>query len=267
MNMQTKQNKKYKIGLVLSGGGVRGFAHIGALKALNEAGIYPDVISGVSSGAIAGAFYADGHKPEKIIQMFQETKFSKYLEMIFHKKGLLKMTGLTKIISQNLKARTFNELKIPLFVAATDLNNGKCIFFNKGELLTPLIASATVPVLFPPVKIDNKTFVDGGVLNNFPTEPLENKCKFLIGIHVNPFAYIENFGSMISIAERSFHLSIAAHFTKKIKKCSIFIEPPELKKYKLLEISKINDIYEFGYKETLKILAENKEKISELLNG
>jgi len=264
--MQTRQNKKYKIGLVLSGGGVRGFAHIGALKALNEAGIYPDIISGVSSGAIAGAIYADGYEPEEIIQMFQETKFSKYLEIILPKKGLLKMTGLIKIILQNLKARTFEELKIPLFVAATDLNNGKCIFFNKGELLTPLMASATVPVLFPPVKIDNKTFVDGGVLNNFPTEPLENQCEFLIGIHVNPFAYLENFDSMMSIAERSFHLSIAAHCTKKIKKCSIFIEPQELKKYKLLEISKINDIYNLGYEETLKILAEHKKKISELLN-
>ena len=70
-----QQNKKYNIGLVLSGGGTRGFAHIGALKALNEAGIYPDIISGVSAGAIAGSLYADGNKPDEIMKIFSEKKY------------------------------------------------------------------------------------------------------------------------------------------------------------------------------------------------
>ncbi len=259
-----KKNKKYNIGLVLSGGGVRGFAHIGALKAFNEAGIYPDIISGVSAGAIAGALYADGHSPEEIMKMFSETKFFKYLKIVLQKKGLLKMDGLLKIISQNLKAKTFEELTIPLIVAATDLNNGKCVYFKSGELLKHVMASGTVPVLFPPLKMDDKIFVDGGVMNNFPVEPLENKCNFLIGIHVNPHGYMEEFGNIISIAERSFHLSFSTHLGKKTRKCDIFIEPHELIKYKLMDITKIVEIYRLGYKETKRILAENKEKIDSL---
>ena len=111
--MQCNQNKKYKTGLVLSGGGVRGFAHLGALKALNEAGIYPDVISGVSAGAIAGALYADGYKPDEIIQMFQETKFSKYLEITLRKKGLLKMVSKRRKLLKYLQKtdeKTYKEI-------------------------------------------------------------------------------------------------------------------------------------------------------------
>jgi NTE family protein len=261
-----KRNKKYKTGLVLSGGGARGFAHVGALQALNEAGIFPDVISGVSAGAIAGALYADGHTPEEILHLFSETKIYKYLEIIIPKRGLLKMTGLSKIISKNLKAKTFEDLAIPLFVAATDLNNGKCVYFDKGDLLKPVLASATVPVLFCPVRIGNKIFVDGGVLNNFPVEPLVNKCENIIGIHVNPFGYFEEFNSILSIAERSFHLSFSTHLIKKTK-CDIFIEPEGLDKFRLLDISKIKEIYKLGYKETKRILAENKEKIAEIISA
>ena len=259
-----KQNKKYKIGLVLSGGGTRGFAHLGALKALNEVGIFPDVISGVSAGAIAGALYADGHTPDQILKLFSETKIYKYFEIIIPKKGLLRMTGISRIVSQNLKSKTFEELTIPLIVVATDLNNGKSVYFEKGDLLKPLLASACVPVLFSPMKIDNSFYVDGGVINNFPVEPIVNQCNNLIGIHVNPFGYQEEFNSILSIAERSFHLSFSTHMIKKTK-CDIFIEPVGLNKYRLLEVSKIKEIYKLGYKETKKILSENKEKVAEML--
>ena len=261
-----KKNNKYNIGVVLSGGGTRGFAHVGALKAMNEAGIFPNIISGTSAGAITGSLYADGNNPEDIMKMFSEKKLFSYLEIVYPKKGLLKMNGLTKIVSKNLKARTFEELSIPLIVNATNLNDGICKYFNSGDLLKPTLASATVPVIFSPIKIHDKSFVDGGVLNNFPIEPIEKLCNFLIGIHVNPFGYLEEFNSIISIAERSFHLSFSTHLDKKIKKCDIFIEPIGLDKYKLLDISKINEIYELGYKETERILSNNKEKISAMLS-
>jgi NTE family protein len=151
-------------------------------------------------------------------------------------------------------------------VAATDLNNGKCVYFDKGDLLKPVLASATVPVLFCPVRIGNKIFVDGGVLNNFPVEPLVNKCENIIGIHVNPFGYFEEFNSILSIAERSFHLSFSTHLIKKTK-CDIFIEPEGLDKFRLLDISKIREIYKLGYKETKRILAENKEKIAKIISA
>ncbi len=255
--MAVSRKIKYNVGLVLSGGGARGFAHAGVLKALNEAGIYPDVISGVSAGAMAGALYADGNTPDEMMKMFSDTKFFKYLEFSIPRRNLLKMTKLTKIIAANLKAKKFEELKIPLFVATTNLNNGRCEYFSKGELLKIVIASATVPVLFPPMLISEKNYVDGGVLNNFPFEPLANKCNLLIGVNVNPIGYQDEFKSLMSIAERSFQLCFSASMSKKIKKCHIYIEPEKLRKYKLLDISKKTEIYKIGYDAAREKLKEN----------
>jgi NTE family protein len=261
----TKQSKKYNVGLVLSGGGAKGFAHIGVIKALNEAGIVPDAISGVSAGAIAGALIADGHSPEAILDMFKETKTYKYIEFIIPKRGLVKMTGIEKILKKNLKAKTFEDLSIPLFITATNLSDGKAEYYSKGELLIRILASSTVPVLFMPVKMDNKTFVDGGVINNFPIEPLENKCDFIIGVNVNPVGYMDDFSSMVSIAERSFNLCFATHINEKSKKCNIFVEPSELVKYRILDAAKIKEIYQIGYKEMKKVIKENKEIFAPLV--
>lgn len=260
--MTASRIRKYKVGLVLSGGGARGFAHAGVLKALNEAGIFPDVISGVSAGAMAGVLYADGNTPDEIMKMFSHTKFFKYLEFSYPRLNLLKMTKLTKIIASNLKDKNFEDLKIPLYIAATDLNNGKCEYFSKGELLKTVIASGTVPVLFPPMRISENTYVDGGVQNNFPVEPIEKKCELLIGVNVNPIGYQNEFKSLMSIAERSFQLCFAATLPKKIKKCHIFIEPKGLEKYKLLDIAKNKEIFHLGYEYAKKVIAQNQELIS-----
>ena len=107
------------------------------------------------------------------------------------REGLLQIGGVIKILKNNLHAKTFEELKIPLYVTATDLNNGKVVYFSKGDLLDPVIASASIPVLFQPVMINNICYVDGGVLDNLPVKPIEKKCRILIGSFVNPVGYME----------------------------------------------------------------------------
>ena len=143
--------KIYKTGLVLSGGGARGFAHIGVLQALNEAGIFPDVISGTSAGALVGVLYADGYSPLDILKMMNSTSRLHYIRPTVPREGLLQISGIERILKENLRAKKFEDLRIPLFVTATDLNNGKIRYFSSGELLNPVIASASIPVLFKPV--------------------------------------------------------------------------------------------------------------------
>jgi len=225
--MTGSRKKKYNVGLVLSGGGARGFAHVGVLKALNEAGIFPDIISGVSAGAMAGALYADGNTPDEIMKMFSDTKFFKYLEFTIPRQNLLKMTKLTRVIAENLKAKKIEELKIPLYITATNLNTGKSEYFSSGDLLKTVIASGTVPVLFPPIVINGKTYVDGGVLNNFPVEPLIKKCELIIGVNVNPVGYQAEFKTLMSIAERSFQLCFAATLPRKIKNVTYLLSPKD----------------------------------------
>lgn len=243
---------KYKTGIVLSGGGTRGFSHLGVLQALNEAGVYPDVISGASAGSIAGAFYADGYKPPEILKILTGNKRSDYLSFTVPTDSLMEMTGLSRILDKYLTAKKFEQLKIPLYIAATDLNHGKTTYFSRGELINVIIASCSMPVLFKPIIINDIEYLDGGIMDNFPVNPLLKKCRFLIGSHVNPIAYKEKVGGLIAIAERSFYLSVASQIIDKIRKLDLFIDPAGLKDYNLLDPSKGVEIYNIGYEETKK---------------
>ncbi len=95
--------EEYNTGIVLSGGAVRGFAHLGVLKALHEADIFPDIISGVSAGSIVGAFYADGNEPDEILELFQKKHFYELINVIFRNAGLLDIKGLKRLLKNNLK--------------------------------------------------------------------------------------------------------------------------------------------------------------------
>ncbi len=248
----------YKTGLVLSGGGARGFAHLGVIQALNESGIFPDIISGTSAGAIAGVLYADGYEPKEILEMMHSGSMLDYMRPTLPRNGLLQISGMEKILSANLRAKTFEELKIPLFVTATDLNHGKAVYFSKGELITAVIASASIPVLFNPVIIKNINYVDGGVLDNMPVKPIEKKCERIIGSYVNPIGEEETISGITKIAERSFFLSMSKEIVEKMKKFHLFIAPPELKDYKILDPDKAAELFEIGYKATIDKLKNKK---------
>ncbi len=248
--------KNYRTGLVLSGGGARGFAHIGVLKALNDAGIYPDVVSGTSAGALVGVLYADGFAPEEILKLMNSTSRLHYVRPTVPREGLLQISGIETILKENLRAKKFEDLKIPLFVTATDLNNGKAVYFSSGELLKTVIASASIPVLFKPVIINDICYVDGGVLDNMPIKPIEGNCEFIIGSFVNPTGYEKTVTSLVQIAERTFSLNMAKELDHKEMKFDLFIAPAELKNYKILDPEKAVEVYEIGYKATLERLKD-----------
>lgn len=242
--------KKFKTGLVLSGGGARGFAHLGVLKALNDAGIYPDVIAGTSAGALVGVMYSDGYTPDEIFNIMNSTSRLHYIRPTVPREGLLQISGIEKILRENLRAKNFENLKIPLYVTATDLNNGIARYFSSGELIKPVIASASIPVLFKPVIIDGIHYVDGGVLDNMPVKPIDGFCDFMIGSFVNPTGYEENVTSLVQIAERTFMLNMSKDLDLKAKKFDLFIAPAELKDYKILDPEKAIEVFDIGYNAT-----------------
>jgi NTE family protein len=247
---------QHNIGLVLSGGGTRGFAHLGLIQALNDSGIYPDIISGTSAGALVGVLYADGYTPKEILHLMNSGSRLDFMRPTLPREGLLQIGGIIKILKSCLRAKTFEELKIPLYVTATDLNNGRAEYFSKGNLLDPVIASASIPVLFQPVMINNIFYVDGGVLDNLPLKPIENNCRFLIGSFVNPVGYMEKCSGLINIAERTFMLSMSKEISEKAKKFDLFVAPPELRNYKILDPEKAEELFQVGYKETMEKLKD-----------
>jgi len=241
---------KYKTGLVLSGGGARGFAHLGVLQALNEEGIFPDVVSGTSAGALVGVMYCDGYTPKEILKIMKTSSRLNYMRPTVPRDGLLQISGIIKILESHLRAKTFEELKIPLFVSATDVNNGKAVYFSKGEIINPVIASSSIPVLFKPVTINNICYVDGGVLDNLPIRPIEGLCCMTIGSFVNPTGHEDHISGLIKIAVRTFMLSMAKEVIEKSKKFDLFIAPAELKNFGILDPEKAENLFKIGYNET-----------------
>ena len=152
-----------KIGLVLSGGGVKGIAHIGVIKALSERGIYADVISGVSAGALVGSLYASGLTPAEMLLFFKETPLLKYNLLTMNKPGLFDTDKYVYFLKEYLPQHTFEALERKLVVVATNLEKGVAEFFNKGSLLKPVVASAALPPVFSPVLIQGQLYADGGI--------------------------------------------------------------------------------------------------------
>jgi NTE family protein len=234
-----------QIGIALSGGGARGVAHLGILKVLEEMGISPAVISGTSAGSIIGALYAYGYSPPEIFGIVSKTKLFRILRPSFNWKGLLTLEKTYSLFKSLLPADSFDSLKMPLYVCATNLRNGRPAFFSSGELIRPVIASSAIPVLFSPVCINDEYYIDGGVVNNLPVEPLVGHCDRIIGLHCNPVD--ENFAAenMKNLLERTFILTISRNVAQRVDNCDVFLEPYELRKFGALEFSQISEIYEW----------------------
>lgn len=235
------------IGIALSGGGARGIAHLGMLKSLEEMGIKPRMISGASAGSIVGAFYAYGYSPNEIFEIISKTKLFRILRPSFNWKGLLTLEKTYSFFKSFLPTDSFETLKLPLFVSATNLRNGRPAFFSSGELIRPIIASSAIPVIFSPVKIEDQYYIDGGVVNNLPVEPLIGHCDKIIGLHCNPVD--ENFAAenMKNLLERTFILTINRNVAERKQNCDVFLEPYELRKFGALEFSRIREIFDLGY--------------------
>lgn len=238
------------IGLVLSGGGVRGVAHLGALTYMEEIGIEPNAISGSSAGSIVGALYAAGHPINTILEVFKNTNIFSWNNFTARKPGIIDSDQFYSVLKPHLPEDDFAALKKKLYVTATDILNGISVTFSEGKLIKTILASSAVPVVFSPVEIDGKMYVDGGVLNNFPIEPLHGRCQAIIGINVHPIKSVsaKDINSTIKIMDRVLRIAIYHQTRQKLPLCNIAISPPELANYGTFERDRFEEIFEIGYK-------------------
>lgn len=161
---------KKKIGLALSGGAARGFAHVGVLKALREHGIPVDMIAGSSAGSVVAGAFAAGMTPDEIAQMGREVRWLKISRPSFSAKGLLSNAPLEVFINRNFPVRTFEDLRFPFCAVACDIETGEEIVLTEGDLAPAIRASCAIPGVFTPVEDDKgRTLVDGGVVAPVPT--------------------------------------------------------------------------------------------------
>jgi NTE family protein len=239
-----------KTGLVLSGGGARGISHLGVLKALDEFGVKIDCLAGTSAGAITGALYSYGYKPEEILHMISTTSFFKSLHIAWTWKGLLSIDGLKEVLLKYIPANSFDALKIPLVVAATDIKRGKIEYFSQGELIPALLCSSCVPALFNPYRHNGLLYIDGGILDNLPVKAIQDKCDVIIGSHCNFINSEFDVKNIRSVIERSLLMAINGNTSISKSLCHVLIEPPEVGKYSGFDLSKAKDMFDLAYQHT-----------------
>lgn len=244
-----------KINLVLSGGGARGIAHLGVIKALQECGVEIDQIAAVSAGSIMGAFIADGYSPEEALKIISEQRLFSLFSPIF-RRGIFSLNGLEKGLHKYIRHKTFETLQIPMTVYATCVQNGQLIAFHKGDIIKPIVASSSIPGLFEPIAIDGNQFIDGGVINNLPLEHFLDLPLPLVGVHVNPPYHAHNLNSTIKVMSRVVELIAYRSIENRKHKASLLIEPPRLKMFAIHDLKRSKEIFQVGYEYTKSIEAD-----------
>lgn len=258
---------EHKIGLVLSGGGVKGVAHIGALKALGEHGIFPSCIAGASAGAMVGALYASGKKPEEIFEIFKQSSLFSLSNFAIGKPGLIDLEKFKPYLQKHLPGDTFEALKHKLYVSATDLVRGRNKIFQSGPLVDTILASSAFPLVFSPYKVGEGLYADGGIVNNFPVEPLIDECDYIIGIYVNPLKNTEaaQLSNSIRVMERVYQITTRYSSLLKFEDCNRIILPQELEQYGTFDMKKAQAIFELGYevtKKNIKVILDDLEQLT-----
>lgn len=245
------------LGIALSGGGARGIGHVGVLKALTENGIHPHYISGASMGSVVGAFYASGKTPEQMMDLFRHVRILKIFHLRVPMLGLSEMTFLRKILLKTLGKIQFEDLEKPFSLSVANLQTGEYEIIDSGDLIEAIVASSSIPLIFKPVIMNGMPYVDGGLINNLPVEPLEKKAKVIIGVSVVQRGVIdEPFDSFGEIATRCFALYNFQNIKPRLEKCDLVIEPLNKQKFHLFDFKNAEKIYQCGYEATLKLMPE-----------
>jgi NTE family protein len=281
MNAQTVENpERKKVGLVLSGGGAKGIAHIGVLKEMENAGIRPDYIVGTSMGSIIGALYAIGYSAHQLdsitrsidwdlvltnnipltyISYEEKEYYNRFLvELPFVNKkptlptGLIEGQMLTDLLSHltypSVRYDSFDDFPIPFRCVATDVSTGKPIIFERGSLAEAIRASMAIPTVFTSADLDTTLAVDGGIVNNFPVELLEDLgADVIIGVDVGDgFVEAKELGSMAGILMQVSMIPSLKRLEEQREKCDIYIKP-ELMEFTAGSFSSTQTILARGY--------------------
>ena len=239
-----KQKSKYTLGVAFSGGGARGIAHIGVIKALDEAGINIDYVSGTSAGSIIGALYAFGLTAEEMIEIVKNIDPKEIVKSYIRLPNSTE--GIENIIKESIGDVHFDELTIPFTVVATDIITGKEVHLNAGSIASACAASCAVPGIFKYVEIGGCRLQDGGLLNNIPSDVVRNMgAEKVLAIDIN--------STRGAGTESTKLVNIAA--------ACLGIAMKQLKDFSSFKLDGYEEMIEKAYQETKKKIPEIKEML------
>lgn len=256
---------KKRIGLALSGGGARGIAHIGVIKAFEEHGVKIDAVAGASAGSIVGALLASGKSADEMLTLIKESSIFRIIKVGVPSAGLTKLTYLQERLQSVIPEDTFESLQIPLYIAISNLVTGELEMVSSGPLSPVVMASSSIPLFFKPVEINGHLYTDGGVLDNLPVGPLLMEADFIIGVNVMPHYDVspKSVQNIFGIATRVFDMAVWANAMTNLTHCDLIIEPTELHHYHIFQLNKYQQIYELGYEAACAKMPKLLEAIGE----
>ena len=288
-----------KVGLVLSGGGAKGLAHIGVLKVLEEAGVRVDYIGGTSMGAIVGALYSAGYSAKQLDSIFQTTNFNILLQdelprgaKTFYEKRDSEKYALTlpfddfnisfpsalsrgqnvynlmsKLTFHLEDQQDFSELPIPFFAVATNVETGEEVILDSGHLPQVISASSAIPSLFNPVFIDGMMLTDGGVVNNYPVEELRRRgAEIVIGVDVqDTLMERQDLRSVFDILTQISNFRTIDDMREKIVKTDVYIDP-DIQPFSVMSFEKGEQIIQAG-ETAARAKMEELKKIASMQQG
>jgi NTE family protein len=253
-----------RIGLALSGGGIRGVAHIGVIKALEEHNLEAIVVSGTSAGSIVGAMYCSGLSSDEMLEFVKKSNIYKSISFSWPLMGFASLNYLKERLLEVIPSDKFEDLSKPLYVAMTNISDGKLeVASEKGSVLDAVAASCAIPMIFEPIKLNGKLYVDGGVLKNLPATLINNRCDILIGVNLMPKILMseDKLKNLTNIAARTFEMSIWRNQQDDIPLCDMHLEVRGIHKYHIFNVGKVEQIFEAGYNTAIKRMPEILELI------
>lgn len=250
-NVSLEKNKKVKIGLALGGGGARGFAHLGAIKAFEEHGLKFDFIAGTSAGALIASFYANGWGFEELYQLAKNFK-EKDIRRSKIKFMPSSSEGIEEIIRENLGDINIEDSKIPLAIVAVDIfSTNECVIRN-GNLAKAVAGSCAVPAVFQPVEFNGRLLLDGGLQNTLPSNvPKMFGCDYVVGVDVNPSrTYGAKSAKYLDVLSAAIRILMKKNAETGYEYGDVVLQP-ETKRFKSTKIDGFEEMIDEGYNEAI----------------
>lgn len=262
-NLSLEKRKNVKIGLVLGGGGARGYAHLGALKAFEEYGLKFDFVAGTSAGSLVGAFYANGWTYD---EMYKVAKQYKKKDIRKNKIPFMTSTteGIQEIIIENLGDINMEETKIPFCAVAVDILSTQECLITKGNLAKAVAGSCAVPGIFQPVEFEGRALADGGLQNTLPSNvPKLFGCDYVVAVDVNSQrTYGAKSTKILDVMSATLRILMKRNAEKGYEFAEVVLTP-ETKRFKATSLEGFEEMIEEGYLEAL----DRMPQILELFNN
>lgn len=259
--------QQLRVGLALSGGAARGYAHIGVLKVLDEAGIKIDCLAGTSMGALVGAFYCSGMKIKVMERIARAGGGTGWVDFAFSRMGLIKGDKVEQIVYLLTRRATFDAMAIPFAVVAADLYSGEKVVFREGLVCRAVRASISIPGYFVPLELNEMMLVDGGVVDRIPVDVVRDMgASFIIAVDTGTYLRNARFSSVLDVVTRSFDIMQQEICRLQLTNADLVIAP-DLGEIAPSQFEKVAEAIDAGERaarealpELMTLLANNRQK-------